>query len=72
MRVIDVKPVNKLVLDTKPDNFQVLDVKPNMIKPFSETQVYYSGTTILHAGMPMGLLLAITYPTVGTITGVRS
>ena len=71
MRVIDVKPVNKLVLDAKPDNFQVLDVKPNMIKPFSETQVYTETRTV-SAGMPMGLLLAITYPTAGTFNAVRN
>ena len=49
--VADVKPANILVVDTKPKNMQVIRS--------SETQTYYQR---ILAGMPIGLLLSLTYP----------
>lgn len=61
MKVIDVKPSNVSVLDTKPKN--------NLVS--QPTQVYLETKTILK-GQPMGLLLAITYPSQLTFTATRA
>ena len=60
-------PKNLLVEDTKPKMGLVEDTKPKMdlISRDSITQSYQ---VVLGAGMPMGLLLAITYPVAGTVT----
>ena len=67
---IDIKPVNARVVDTKPNSYQVVDVKPLMNKAFDET-VTYIDTRTISQGQPMGLLLALTYPTAFTFTMVR-
>ena len=60
-------PKNLLIEDTKPKMGLLSDTKPKMglIPRDSITQSYQ---VILGAGQPMGLLLAITYSTIGTVT----
>lgn len=62
MRVIDPKPKNSRVVDVSPQNSAVLEVKSRNILVFRETKVYEYDANI-RAGQPMGLLLALTYPT---------
>ncbi len=59
-------PKNFTVESVKSKNYIALDTKPKMVKLTNETNQIYSRT--LGAGMPMGLLLSLTYPTNITIT----
>lgn len=61
---------NKDVLDVKPTG-KVVDVKPGLVKPINEEKVYRDASVLL-AGMPMGLLLTLTYDVnYGTVYPVR-
>ena len=64
--VSDIKPKNRFVSDTKSQNSLVLDSKPKMNTFGPEITRSYS--VVLGAGQSMGLLLALTYPTAGTVT----
>lgn len=58
------------VKDTKP-NIGVEDIKPSMGKVSGET-VVYKDQNILYEGMPIGLLLSLTYASLaGTAQVVR-
>jgi hypothetical protein len=61
--VFDYKPVNAGINDWKAKNKGVLNTKPKInITPDSITSDRLYDMT-LYAGMPMGLLLSLTYPT---------
>ena len=52
------------IIDAKPKNEVVLDYKPKVLINRPLAYQYYSST--ITKGMPMGLLLALTYPTTVT------
>ena len=70
--IID-KPVTGSLLNDKPTSVNLLKNKPEVgiINTDTLGEVYLENKTIL-VGQPMGLLLALTYPTTLTFTGERS
>lgn len=66
--VFDSKPQNNLVVDSKSNNKAVIDSKSQNFatgySPFETEQLF---TVVIPAGQPMGLLMALTYPTAGTV-----
>ena len=58
MKVYDVKPRSGLVIDTKPTMGGVLNVLPRLSKVYREEYVFNQ----MYRGMPIGLLLTLTYP----------
>ena len=69
MKAIDVKPSNVGVTSVKPSNILVVDAKPSMVSVGGETEIYCDPK--LRTGMPIGLLLTLTYPKDSMITQVR-
>ena len=57
--VIDVLPKNISAIDILPKNEAVIDVLPKNMAIDPTTEQYYS--VVLGRGMPIGLLLALTY-----------
>lgn len=70
-KVVDVKPLMSVVDDVKSSTTVVQDTKPKMESVSGETEVYTTPKTI-RVGEPMGLLLAITYPTTLEFTVTRT
>lgn len=60
MNVIDAKPKNEVVLDYKPKVETTLDFKPRVTA--DGALAYQSYSSVIQKGEPMGLLLALTYP----------
>lgn len=59
-------PKNRLVFDETPKNKLVFDEKPNTANMKGEITRSYN--VVINAGMPIGLLLTLTYPiNVGTV-----
>ena len=61
----DVKPKVSLIEDTKPKS-SIEDTKPKLSALAGNLTQSYQ--VIINAGQPIGLLLALTYPTIGTVT----
>ena len=70
-QALDVLPRNEAIIDFKPQNEAVIDVLPKMRQfATSDTEQYY--TIVIGRGMPIGLLLALTYPSNITISSSYS
>lgn len=67
LKIVDVKPRGGLILDIKPNLRSVRNIIPRIIKIYGETEIYLPKE--LGMGMPMGLLLTLTYPTTTMIVG---
>ena len=63
--VFNEVPKNNLVFDEVPKNRLVFDEKPNTSNMKGELPRGFS--VVLFAGMPIGLLLTLTYPIAGTV-----
>ena len=62
---------NFSVTDIKPKNAGVVDIKSSVLMPSMETEIYRD-PHVLTAGMPIGLLLTLTYWTgAGTAQHIR-
>ena len=66
LSVIDILPKNLTAIDILPENNAVIDILPKNMTINSTTEQYYS--VVLGRGMPIGLLLALTYPAAGTVS----
>jgi hypothetical protein len=58
MKVYDVKPRGGFVTDIKPTMGRILNVLPRLSKVYGEEYVFRQ----MYRGMPIGLLLTLTYP----------
>jgi hypothetical protein len=58
MKVYDVKPRGGFVTDIKPTMGRILNVSPRLTRVFREEVIFNQ----LYRGMPIGLLLTLTYP----------
>jgi hypothetical protein len=70
MEVQDVKPNMVTAFDAKPNNVVAQDVKSNMVSIDPKNEIYYPIT--ITAGMPMGLLLSLTYKDGFTVMSSKS
>lgn len=70
MPVIDVKPQNNKVLNVTPNNKAVLNTLPQN-QGIRDTNFVYLENKTINQGSPMGLLLALTYPTTVNFVGPR-
>ena len=59
-----------MAIDIKPVMDRIIDTKPGMITPGMDTERYYNVT--INAGMPIGLLLSLTYPVGFTVSSPKT
>ena len=62
-----VMPKNEAVIDVLPKNKLVEDILPKNLMGVGESLGDQLYTVVLGAGMPIGLLLTLTYPSAGTV-----
>lgn len=72
LQVLDVKPRLNQVADAKPQNLKTIDTKPQNVAIFTSFATEQLYTVSYAAGQPMGLLLALTYNTGGTVITNKS
>ena len=60
-------PRNYIIEDIKPKNEAVIDVLPKNLMGVGESLGDQLYEVVLGAGMPIGLLLTLTYPSAGTV-----